>query len=108
MKQRSKTVSNPWPLSRISVVPKGAFMVSRLKASLVVGTRPEAIKIAPIVLAMAAAPDQFQAQLVSTGQHRAMLDRAFGDFGITPDIDLNVMRDRQTLPELTSRVDLLP
>ena len=81
-------------------------MVQRLKASLVVGTRPEAIKIAPIVLAMEAAPDLFEPQLVSTGQHRAMLDRAFGDFGISPDVDLNVMRDRQSLPELTSRVML--
>ena len=81
-------------------------MVQRLKASLVVGTRPEAIKIAPIVLAMNAASDRFEPQLVSTGQHRAMLDRAFGDFGISPERDLNVMRDRQTLPELTSRVML--
>ena len=81
-------------------------MVQRLKASLVVGTRPEAIKIAPIVLAMNAASDRFEPQLVSTGQHRAMLDRAFGDLGISPERDLNVMRDRQTLPELTSRVML--
>ncbi len=81
-------------------------MAKQLKVSVVVGTRPEAIKLAPVILAMRAAPEDFAPFVISTGQHRAMLDRALGDFGITPDIDLQVMRDRQTLAELSSRVML--
>lgn len=81
-------------------------MSKQLRVSVVVGTRPEAIKLAPVILAMRAAPGDFQATVVSTGQHRAMLDRALGDFDITPDVDLQVMRDRQSLAELSSRVML--
>lgn len=80
-------------------------MTNQLKVSIVVGTRPEAIKLAPVILAMRAHA-AFRPTVVSTGQHRAMLDRALGDFGITPDLDLEVMRDRQTLAELSSRVML--
>jgi UDP-N-acetylglucosamine 2-epimerase (non-hydrolysing) len=80
-------------------------MAKQLKVSVVVGTRPEAIKLAPVILAMRRGED-FLPSVVSTGQHRAMLDRALGDFGITPDIDLQVMRDRQSLAELSSRVML--
>jgi len=81
-------------------------MAKMLKVSVVVGTRPEAIKLAPVILAMRRSPQDFQATVVSTGQHRAMLDRALSDFDITPDIDLKVMRDRQSLAELSSRVML--
>ncbi|MBT7613436.1 MAG: hypothetical protein HN577_09535 [Rhodospirillaceae bacterium] len=59
-------------------------MSQRLKVSIVVRTRSEAIKMAPVVLAMREAADRFEATVVSTGQHQAMLDRALGDFGITP------------------------
>lgn len=81
-------------------------MAKQLKVSVVVGTRPEAIKLAPVILGMHRAREDFLPVVVSTGQHRAMLDRALGDFEITPDIDLQVMRDRQTLAELSSRVML--
>ena len=81
-------------------------MAKVMKVSVVVGTRPEAIKLAPVILAMKDASEDFLPHVVSTGQHRAMLDRALGDFGITPDVDLQVMRDRQSLAELSSRVML--
>jgi len=82
----------------------GGMMNRVLDVSVVVGTRPEAIKLAPVILAMARAPERYRVKVISTGQHRAMLDRALGDFGITPDLDLQVMRDRQTLAELSARV----
>lgn len=69
----------------------------------VVGTRPEVIKCAPVIREMLGDP-RFHAVVISTGQHRQMLDDAFAAFGITPDIDLAVMSDNQSLPEVTQRV----
>ena len=69
----------------------------------VFGTRPEAIKMAPVVQALAADPD-FEGRVCVTGQHRGMLDQALSLFGITPDHDLNVMRPGQNLTELTARI----
>jgi len=71
----------------------------------VFGTRPEAIKLAPVVRALEAGPS-LGVRVVATGQHRAMLDQVLAVFGIAPDHDLDVMVPGQTLPELTSR--LLP
>lgn len=71
--------------------------------ALVAGTRPEVIKIAPIYLAMRSG-DRFEPCMISTGQHRHMLDQAFGVFGITPDVDLGLMTPNQTLPDLMGRV----
>lgn len=71
--------------------------------ALVAGTRPEVIKIAPIYLAMRSS-DRFEPWMISTGQHRQMLDQAFGVFGITPDVDLGLMTPNQTLPDLMGRV----
>ena len=68
----------------------------------VVGTRPEAIKMAPIVLRLREIA-AFRVRLVSTGQHRELLDQALGDFGLTADVDLGLMRPGQTLAEVTSR-----
>jgi len=71
--------------------------------ALVVGTRPEVIKMAPIWFALreraALVP-----LLISTGQHREMLEQAFAVFGLKPDIDLGLMQPGQTLAELTTRV----
>ncbi len=60
------------------------------------GTRPEAIKMAPIVKALDASPD-FECVVTVTGQHREMLDQVNELFGITPDFDLNIIEPRQTL-----------
>lgn len=69
----------------------------------VVGTRPEAIKMAPVILALRAAP-WAQVRVLATAQHRQMLDQVLEVFGIVPDVDMNIMRPNQTLPELTARL----
>jgi UDP-N-acetylglucosamine 2-epimerase (non-hydrolysing) len=72
------------------------------KISVVFGTRPEAIKLAPIILALKADP-RFDCCVCVTAQHREMLDQVLQIFGIVPDIDLNLMKPNQTLPSLTAR-----
>jgi UDP-N-acetylglucosamine 2-epimerase (non-hydrolysing) len=67
------------------------------------GTRPEAIKMAPVVAALTAAPG-IEAQVCVTGQHRQMLDSVLDLFAITPDVDLDLMRPNQTLGESTAAV----
>jgi len=69
------------------------------------GTRPEAIKMAPLVLALKNDPE-LEPIVVVTAQHREMLDQVLEIFGITPDYDLNIMKAGQTLSEVTSRVIL--
>ena len=73
-----------------------------LRVSIVFGTRPEAIKLAPVVLGMRRDP-RFECRVCVTGQHRQMLDQVLDVFGITPDADLELMRPNQTLAGLTSR-----
>lgn len=68
-----------------------------------VGTRPEAIKMAPVILALKREP-WADVSVLATAQHRQMLDQVLDVFGIVPDIDLNVMRPNQTLPDLTARL----
>lgn len=67
------------------------------------GTRPEAIKMAPLVLELAKHPDQIESIVTVTAQHRQMLDQVLEIFEITPDYDLNIMKDRQTLIDVTTR-----
>lgn len=69
----------------------------------VFGTRPEAIKMAPVVFALRAAPD-FTVTTVVTGQHREMLDDVLSSFDIVPDVDLDLMAANQTLSALTARL----
>ncbi|GKS58989.1 UDP-N-acetylglucosamine 2-epimerase (non-hydrolyzing) [Nitrospira sp.] len=69
----------------------------------VVGTRPEAIKMAPVILALQR-HTEFSVRILATAQHRSMLDQVLEMFQIQPDIDLNVMRDNQRLPDLTARL----
>lgn len=69
----------------------------------VVGTRPEAIKMAPIILALKQ-EDWAQVRVLATAQHREMLDQVLSLFNITPDVDLDIMQSGQTLPDLTSRL----
>ncbi|GAB1691087.1 non-hydrolyzing UDP-N-acetylglucosamine 2-epimerase [Krasilnikovia sp. M28-CT-15] len=71
--------------------------------AVVLGTRPEAIKVAPVIRAMRDDP-RFHPVVVSTGQHRQMLDETLQVFGITPDVDLDIMAPRQSLSEVTYRV----
>ena len=71
--------------------------------ALVAGTRPEAIKLAPIYLTLRDG-GYFTPMIISTGQHRQMLDQAFGVFGIKPDVDLGLMTPNQTLPALMGRI----
>ncbi len=69
----------------------------------VVGTRPEAVKMAPVVLRLRRGPPALEVRVVTTGQHRGLLDRALDDFGIASDLDLDLMVPGQGLPELTAR-----
>lgn len=78
-------------------------MSQRIKVMTIFGTRPEAIKMAPLVLELQKRSDQFEPIVTVTAQHREMLDQVMGIFGITPDFDLNIMKSRQTLAEITTR-----
>lgn len=71
---------------------------------LVFGTRPEAIKMAPLVKAFQAKKDSFETIVCVTGQHREMLDQVLSLFDIKPDYDLNIMKQGQDLYDITSRV----
>lgn len=73
------------------------------KIMTVFGTRPEAIKMAPVVKALEA-DERFESVVVITAQHRQMLDQVLATFHLTPDYDLDLMTTGQTLPDLTARV----
>ncbi|MFL0250493.1 non-hydrolyzing UDP-N-acetylglucosamine 2-epimerase [Clostridium neuense] len=77
--------------------------MSRIKVISIFGTRPEAIKMAPLVKKLKSM-DEFQAKVCVTAQHREMLDQVLDIFKISPDFDLNIMKDKQTLTGITSRV----
>ena len=74
------------------------------KIMLVFGTRPEAIKMAPLVHRLAAEPESFDVKVCVTAQHRQMLDQVLKIFDIVPDIDLNVMKPGQDLFDVTANV----
>ena len=74
------------------------------KVMLVFGTRPEAIKMAPLVKEFQKHPDTFKTIVCVTGQHRQMLDQVLGLFEITPDYDLDIMKQGQDLYDVTARV----
>jgi UDP-N-acetylglucosamine 2-epimerase (non-hydrolysing) len=74
------------------------------KVMMVFGTRPEAIKMAPLYHALKALPDTFETMLCVTAQHRQMLDQVLKVFEITPDIDLNLMKPGQDLFDVTTSV----
>lgn len=79
---------------------------SRKKALVVFGTRPEAIKMAPVVKALEQANNDFELITCVTAQHRDMLDQMLAIFDIKPDIDLDLMEPNQSLPSLTARAVL--
>lgn len=74
------------------------------KVLLVFGTRPEAIKMAPLVHEFKKHSDQFETKVCVTGQHREMLDQVLDLFQIVPNVDLNIMKNGQDLYDVTSRV----
>jgi UDP-N-acetylglucosamine 2-epimerase (non-hydrolysing) len=78
--------------------------VKKKKIMLVFGTRPEAIKMAPLFHALKAIPEEFETKLCVTAQHRGMLDQVLNVFEIKPDIDLNLMKPRQDLFDITAGV----
>lgn len=71
---------------------------------LVFGTRQEAIKMAPLVKEFQKRPEEFQTIVCVTGQHRQMLDQVLRIFDITPDYDLDIMKQGQDLYDITARV----
>lgn len=75
-----------------------------LKVLVVFGTRPEAIKMAPVIKELEKHPERLQVIVCVTAQHREMLEQVLGLFGIRADYDLNVMRPDQTLVELTAGI----
>lgn len=77
--------------------------MEKIKIMTVFGTRPEAIKMCPLVLEMRKHPDTIQPIVAVTAQHREMLDQVLDLFGIVPDYDLNIMTSGQTLYDVTSR-----
>lgn len=77
--------------------------MSKIKVMSLFGTRPEAIKMAPLVKELAARPE-FDSVVCVTAQHRQMLDQVLSAFAITPDYDLDIMQQGQTLSDITARV----
>ena len=83
---------------------KEMIMNKMKKILLVFGTRPEAIKMAPLVKKLQEMPEAFQTIVCVTGQHREMLDQVLRLFDITPEYDLNIMKPNQDLYDITSRI----
>ncbi|MFB5674763.1 non-hydrolyzing UDP-N-acetylglucosamine 2-epimerase [Paenibacillus terreus] len=78
--------------------------MSKIKVMTIFGVRPEAIKMAPLILELQRHPEHIESIVCVTAQHRQMLDQVLEVFKIAPDYDLDVMKDRQTLNEITLRV----
>ena len=78
--------------------------MAKKKVMLVFGTRPEAIKMCPLVNELKARTDEFETVVTVTGQHREMLDQVLRVFGVTPDHDLAIMKPGQTLFDVTCDV----
>ncbi len=76
---------------------------SRTKIAIVVGTRPEAIKMAPLIRELKAATSRWDVSVIATAQHRELLDQVFRLFDITPDHDLDIMQAGQSLFDVTER-----
>ncbi len=77
--------------------------MNKIKVITVFGTRPEAIKMAPLAIELAKCP-HIDAKICVTAQHRQMLDQVLEMFGLTPDYDLDIMKERQSLVGITARV----
>ncbi|OJF94717.1 non-hydrolyzing UDP-N-acetylglucosamine 2-epimerase [Alkalibacterium sp. 20] len=78
--------------------------MEKKKIAIVFGTRPEAIKMAPVILELQKHQEKFESCIIVTAQHREMLDQALAVFDIKPDYDLDIMRQNQTLSDITADV----
>jgi UDP-N-acetylglucosamine 2-epimerase (non-hydrolysing) len=90
----------------IALPEEFTYMAERaqpLKVAIIFGTRPEAIKLAPVVLRLKQSPARFQPITIVTAQHREMLDQVLDLFSIRPDHDLDIIRPRQSLADITAR-----
>ena len=74
-----------------------------IKVMPILGTRPEAVKVAPLINLLKSQPDKFDCRVCVTAQHRQMLDQVLQSFGVTPDYDLDIMQTGQTLAQITTR-----
>lgn len=88
---------------RLKIIGRGIDMNERIKVMSIFGTRPEAIKMAPLVLELAKQSSVFESIVTVTAQHREMLDQVLEVFNIEPDFDLNIMQQQQTLADITTR-----
>ena len=77
---------------------------SMRKVLFVLGTRPEAIKLCPVLLHLRSRTEDFHVRVCITAQHRSMLDQVLAAFGVTPDHDLDLMQPSQTLSQSTARM----
>ena len=77
--------------------------MSKITVACIFGTRPDAVKMAPLVKELQRFPDQIRTVAISTGQHREMLDQVLSVFSLKPDYDLGLMKPGQTLSEMTAR-----
>ena len=77
--------------------------MARTRIVTIIGTRPEAIKMAPVIKELGRHPASFEQVVVSTAQHRQMLDQVLQVFGIEPDLDLGLMQEDQSLAGFASR-----
>lgn len=75
-----------------------------IKVMTVIGTRPEAIKMTPVIKKLNNYPEEFESVVCATAQHREMLDQVLNIFDISPDYDLNLMQPDQSLSQLTARI----
>jgi UDP-N-acetylglucosamine 2-epimerase len=78
--------------------------MNRKKIAVIFGTRPDTIKMAPIILELQKYPEHFQVLTIATAQHRQMLDQVLEVFKIKPDYDLDIMAPKQTLASLTAKI----
>ena len=78
--------------------------MARKKIVCVIGTRPEAVKVAPVILELRRRPDLFETHVLVTAQHQQMLDQMLAVFDVMPDTDLDIMQANQTLSDVTHRV----
>ena len=78
--------------------------MNKKRIAVVFGTRPEAIKMAPVILELKKHHELFETLVIVTAQHREMLDQVLSVFGIKPDYDLNIMKKKQSLSDITTAV----
>ncbi len=92
------------PGMKVTARSQETWSGERKRIAVVMGTRPEAIKMAPVVHALRRRNERFETVVVATAQHRQMLDQVLSIFRIDPDVDLDLMRRDQPLSELAARV----